>query len=224
MSDLASTQPATRPLGTGQRTWRCGGFLRWRPGARLVMMQGQKSRTTEAYLRILYWTWGHRDHGTERDIRAVRRLLARTLCRASTGIRAVYMFVCICCCSRCWCFVALGWLTVLRRDAGIDVSALVATLVQMSRDASACSASGRPCVRGKRIWGKGLLSTLVERKSARVRPASSHGKSIDCLCSQAACRSAQCGGRSAGEEAVGGLLRMHGVVCHLTTRFHRISP
>src|SRR4051812_17511024 len=58
MSDLASTQPATRPLGTGQRTWRCGGFLRWRPGARLVMMQGQKSRTTEAYLRILYWTWG----------------------------------------------------------------------------------------------------------------------------------------------------------------------
>lgn len=25
-SDLASTQPATRPLGTSQRTWRCGGF------------------------------------------------------------------------------------------------------------------------------------------------------------------------------------------------------
>lgn len=79
------------------------------------------------------------------------------------------------------------------------------------------------CVRGKRNLGwRGIAEK--RRESARVRPASSHGKSIDCLCSQAACRSAQCGRRGAGENAVGGVLRMHGVVCHLTTRLHRISP
>lgn len=65
-------------------------FCDGRLAPRLVMMQGQKSRTTEAYLRILYMysigLGGISITVQSETFLLSRAWLARTLCRASTGI------------------------------------------------------------------------------------------------------------------------------------------
>lgn len=95
---------------------------------------------------------------------------------------------------------------------------------QMSRCASACSASGRPCVRGKRNLGGRIAvaeqrarapeSVRLHRMGSRLIVAAARPLADEYSVTHAALEKKQwaC------------CLRMHGVICHLTTRLHRTSP